>query len=122
MGEATESHFTARRVVVWLLASLGMIILLSILAVLLGTVIMHFFGSVEQWQQWRVENYWILLAWRLCLYTVLVMFWLQLKAARLPKPAPGPARNRLIRVEVMVVLLVLLIELSKAALRWTEAV
>lgn len=121
MGEATESHFTARRVVVWLLASLGMIILLSILAVLLGTVIMHFFGSVEQWQQWRVENYWILLAWRLCLYTVLVMFWLQLKA-RLPKPAPGPARNRLIRVEVMVVLLVLLIELSKAALRWTEAV
>ena len=32
------------------------------------------------------------------------------------------ARNRLIRVEVMVVLLVLLIELSKAALRWTEAV
>lgn len=121
MGEATKSPFTARRVVVWLLASLGMIVLLSILAVLLGTVIMHFFGSVEQWQQWRVENYWILLAWRLCLYTVLVMFWLQLKA-RLPKPTPGPARNRLIRVEVMVVLLVLLIELSKAALRWTEAV
>lgn len=121
MREATESHVTARKVVVWLLASLGMIILLSILAVLLGMVIMQFFGSVEQWRQWRVENYWILLAWRLCLYSVLVMFWLQLKA-RLPKLAPGPARNRLIRVEVMAVLLVLLLELSKASLRWTEAV
>lgn len=121
MGEATESHVTARKVVVWLLTCLGMIVLFSILAVLLGTVIMQFFGSVEQWQQWRMENYWILLAWRLCLYTVLVMFWQQLKA-RLPKPAPGPARNRLIRVEVMVVLLVLIIELSKAMLRWTEAV
>jgi len=121
MGEATESHVTARKVFVWLLASLGMIVLLSILAVLLGTVIMQFFGSVEQWQQWRVENYWVLLAWRLCLYTVLVIFWLQLKA-RLPKLTPSSTRNRLIRAEVMVVLLVLLIELSKASLRWTEAV
>ncbi|SDG71202.1 hypothetical protein SAMN05216603_103134 [Pseudomonas benzenivorans] len=121
MREATESQSTARKVVVWLLASLGMIVLLSILAVLLGTVIMQLFGSVEQWRQWRVENYWLLLAWRLCLYTVLVMFWLQLKA-RLPKVAPGSTRNRLIRAEVMVVLLVLLIELSKASLRWMEAV
>lgn len=121
MGGTTESHFTARKAVLWLLASLGMIVLLSILAVLLGTVVMQVFGSVEQWQQWRIENYWILLAWRLCLYTVLVLFWLQLKA-RLPKLAPGSARSRLIRVEVMVVLLVLLIELSKASLRWTEAI
>ncbi|PAU66567.1 hypothetical protein BZL41_01080 [Pseudomonas sp. PIC25] len=120
MGETAESPVTARKVAVWLLASLGMIVLLSILAVLLGTVIMQFFGSVERWRQWRVENYWILLAWRLGLYTVLIMLWLQLKT-RLPKLALGPARNRLIRIEVMAVLLVLLLELSKAALQWTGA-
>lgn len=116
MGDTTESTLTARKVAVWLLASLGMIVLLSLLAVLLGTVIMQFFGSVERWQQWRIENYWILLAWRLCLYVVLVMLWLRLKA-RLPKLSPGPARNRLIRIEVIAVLLVLLLEASKAALQ-----
>lgn len=120
MRETTEPSFTARKVAVCLLASLGIIILLSILAVLLGMAIMQLFGSVERWQQWRVANYWSLLAWRFCLYTVLVMLWLQLKARR-PKLAPGLAHNRLIRVEVMAVLLVLLLELSKAALQWTEA-
>jgi H+/Cl- antiporter ClcA len=120
MREATESHFTARKAIVWLLASLGMIVLLSILAALLGSVVMQVFGGIEQWQQWRIENYWTLLAWRLCLYTVLVLLWLRLKA-HLPELAPGSARSRLIRVEVMAVLLVLLIELSKAALQWTEA-
>jgi hypothetical protein len=67
-------------------------------------------------QQWRTDHYWPLLAWRLMLYTLLAVAWFKLKA-RLTESERLKSRNRLLKIEILVALLVLLIELSKVLLQ-----
>ncbi|MFC6298164.1 hypothetical protein [Pseudomonas spelaei] len=88
--------------------------LLSAIAimVLLSAVLMSVFDSAEQWRAWRTDHYWTLATWRLVVYAVLVASWLKLKA-RLPQSKRTEARE-LKRLEIMVILLFLMIELSKA--------
>lgn len=110
----------ARKITVALLATLGALLLFSMLAILLNLVLMQFFDSVRQWQQWRMDHYVHLLAWRLTLYGVLVVFWLKLKA-RLPRPTAETRRHRLMRGEILAISLMLLVELNKAAVQWGGA-
>lgn len=76
--------------------------------VLLNAVLMSMFDSAEQWQAWRVDNYWPLLTWRLMLYIALTVAWLKLKAH-----LPQSKRKGLLKIEVMVVLLFAMVEMSK---------
>jgi hypothetical protein len=102
----------SRKVAQGTLVGLILLFVLSALAIALNAVLLRFFGGVQQWQEWRIDHYWHLLAWRLTLYTGLTVIWFKLKA-RLPEQAVKQNRKRLLRVQVLVVLLVLLIELSK---------
>ncbi|MCF5566696.1 hypothetical protein GIV66_07495 [Pseudomonas sp. PA-3-11C] len=100
-----------RRVGRGILFALGTLLVTTALVVLLSAFLMSVFDSAEQWQAWRVDNYWPLFTWRLMLYIALTVAWLKLKA-RLPQSR----RKGLLKIEVMVVLLFVMIELSKAFL------
>ncbi|WP_044275356.1 hypothetical protein [Pseudomonas fluorescens] len=100
-----------RRVGRGILLALGTLLVTTALVVLLSAFLMSVFDSAEQWQAWRVANYWPLFTWRLMLYIALTVAWLKLKA-RLPQSR----RKGLLKIEVMVVLLFVMIELSKAFL------
>ncbi|WKN23100.1 hypothetical protein [Azotobacter vinelandii] len=102
-----------------LAVALGLTVGLVIAGVLLGSLAIQLFGGVEQWLTWRADNYLGLLAWRLCLYAGIATAWIGLRR-RLPLPEPGPARNRLHRIEVLVVLLAAIVELIKAPVNWME--
>lgn len=104
----------ARRVIRGTLVTVICLFLLSALAIILNAVLFRFFGGVQAWQEWRIDHYWHLLAWRLALYTGLAITWFKLKT-RLPEQDAKQSNKRLRKVEVLVVLLVLLIELSKLA-------
>lgn len=98
-----------------LLRSVGIglltLFVISIGTLLFSALLMHVFDDVEQFHQWREDNYGYLLAWRLTLYSVVTLFWLKLKA-RLSLSMHQ--RKRLRRAEFLVVLLLLLVELNKA--------
>lgn len=104
----------ARRVVKGTLLTLISLFLLGVLAIILNAVLFRFFGGVQAWQDWRIGHYWHLLAWRLVLYTGLAITWFKLKT-RLQEQDAKQSNKRLRKVEVLVVLLVLLIEVSKLA-------
>lgn len=106
------AHRMGRRVLI----GLSILLAVSVLAVLLNTALLRMFDNIQHWQEWRTDHYWLLLAWRLTLYIALAVAWVKLKA-RLPEPERLKSRNRLLKVEVLVVLLVLLIELSKVLLK-----
>lgn len=108
----SSAHRMGRRI------ALGASVLLAIsaLAVLLNAALLDMLNDIQQWQQWRADNYWRLLAWRLTLYIALAVAWVKLKA-RLPEPERLKSRNRLLKIEILVVLLILLIELSKVLLK-----
>ena len=74
---------------------------------------MRVFDSAEQWQAWRTDNYWLLLCWRLMLYMAMAYAWLKLKY-RLPQSERTKQRRGFFNIEVMVVILVLMVEVSKA--------
>jgi len=99
-----------------MLVCLAILVAITALALLLNAAFLQLFDNIQQWQEWRANHYWHLLAWRLTLYTVLTVTWFKLKA-RLPKSELQQSRKRLLKVEAMVVLLVLLIEVSKVLLQ-----
>lgn len=39
----------------------------------MSAALLRLFDSVQQWQQWRADYYWPLLAWRLLLYAALTV-------------------------------------------------
>ncbi len=94
------------------LLGLGILLAIAALAILLNAALFHIFDNAQQWQEWRTEHYWLLLTWRLLLYTALTVAWLKLKA-RLPKPERLKSQKRLLKIELLVVVLILLVELSK---------
>lgn len=91
-----------------ILLVLGTLLATTALVVLLSAVSMSVFDSAEQWQAWRVDNYWPFFTWRLMLYIALAIAWLTLKA-RLPQSR----RKGLLKIEVKVVLLFAMVEMSK---------
>ncbi|MDN5391550.1 hypothetical protein GHO42_20800 [Pseudomonas sp. FSL R10-0056] len=101
-----------RRIGHRILIGLGVFLAVFVLAVSMSAALLRLFDSVQQWQQWRADYYWPLLAWRLLLYAVLTVGWLKLKA-RLCKLQRLYSRGRLLKIEILFVFLVLLIELSK---------
>ncbi len=108
---AAPNRSLTRRVGRGILVVLGTLLATTALVVLLNAALMSMFDSAAQWQAWRVDNYWPLLTWRLMLYIALTVAWLKLKA-RLPLSR----RKGLLKIEVMVILLFVMIELSKAFL------
>ena len=102
-----------RRIGRGILIGLGVLLTIFALVVLMSATLLRLFDSVQQWQQWRADYYWSLLAWRLLLYSALTVGWLKLKA-RLCEPERLNRRRRLLKIEILFVFLVLLIELSKA--------
>ncbi|QIH10362.1 MULTISPECIES: hypothetical protein [unclassified Pseudomonas] len=105
---ATPNRSLTRRFGRGILVVLGTLLAATALVVLLNVVLMSMFDSAEQWQAWRVDNYWPLFTWRLMLYIALTVAWLKLKA-RLPQSR----RKGLLKIEVMVVLLFAMVEMSK---------
>ncbi|QPO18738.1 hypothetical protein HXW90_04070 [Pseudomonas sp. Y39-6] len=96
-----------------ILIALAVLLANTAVAVLLSSVLMRVFDSAEQWQAWRTDNYWLLLCWRLMLYTAMAYAWLKLKY-RLPQSERTKQRRGFFKIEVMVVILVLMVEVSKA--------
>ena len=96
-----------------ILIALAVLLANTAVAVLLSSVLMRVFDSAEQWQAWRTDNYWLLLCWRLMLYMAMAYAWLKLKY-RLPQSERTKQRRGFFKIEVMVVILVLMVEVSKA--------
>lgn len=96
-----------------ILIALAVLLANTTVAVLLSSVLMRVFDSAEQWQAWRTDNYWLLLCWRLMLYMAMAYAWLKLKY-RLPQSERTKQRRGFFKIEVMVVILVLMVEVSKA--------
>lgn len=110
---ATPNHSMTRRIGRGLLVITGVLLATTCLVVLLSSVLMSMFDSVEEWQAWRTDNYWLLLCWRLMLYMAITYAWLKLKY-RLPQSDRTKHRRSILKIEVMLMILVLMIELSKA--------
>jgi len=96
------------------LLGLSLLIAFSILAVLLNMALVSVFENADEWEEWRTEHYWPLLAWRLMIYSALTVTWLKLKA-RQPKSERLKSRKHFLQIELLVVVLILLVEISKFA-------
>ncbi|MCF4992048.1 hypothetical protein GIW56_25090 [Pseudomonas gessardii] len=110
VGSAGRS--LTRRVGRGILLVLSVLLATTAIVVLLSAILMSVFDSAEQWQAWRTDHYWPLFTWRLILYVSLVIAWIKLKE-RWTQSKQTDAR-KLRRLEIMVILLFVMIELSKA--------
>lgn len=99
---------------------LACLTILTVLAILVNAAMFRFFGGVQGWQIWRADHYWHLLAWRITLYAVIALAWHKLKT-RARNDAKQPQNKRLRRVEILAVLLVSLIELSRLVLQQEDS-
>lgn len=105
-----------RRIGRGVLTGLAVLLALTIIAVLSNAALIRIFGDSNQWQEWRADNYWALIAWRLTLYIAIATAWIRLKA-RMSSAKRGQSRRRLRKIEVLFVSLILMIELTKALLQ-----
>ncbi|HBO0353267.1 TPA: hypothetical protein L4539_006478 [Pseudomonas aeruginosa] len=106
-----NSAFTARKLLSITLLGLLMLLLLSLAGLFLSVVAVHYFGGIQALEAWRDQHYDSLLAWRLCLYGLLAFGWLKVKQKR---AFPAAQRPRILRIELLVILLFVLLESSKA--------
>ena len=90
-----------------------------LLSVLLGIIAVNHLGVFDTWLKWREGNYLPLLHWRLALNGSIVFAWLKLKA-RLPGAEDGQPSKGTQRIEFLVLLLFVIIEISKAPITWSE--
>ncbi|HBO2699494.1 hypothetical protein [Pseudomonas aeruginosa] len=95
---------TTRKLLGQLLVGVLIVIGLAVVGTLLSLVALNHFGGIQGLEAWRQSNYWSLFAWRALLYCALAIAWFRLK-------------QRIRRIEILVLLLVLLIEFSKAYFR-----
>lgn len=101
-----------------LLGGLLVSTILLVFSVMLGIAAVNHLGVFDTWLKWRESNYLQLLVWRLGLYAVIVYAWMKLKA-RLPVVEAGqPSKAQ--RIEFLVLLLFVIIEISKAPIVWSE--
>ena len=105
-----------RRIGRGVLTGLAVLLALTIITVLSNAALIRIFGDSNQWQEWRADNYWALIAWRLTLYIAIATAWIRLKA-RMSSAKRGQSRRRLRKIEVLFVSLILMIELTKALLQ-----
>ncbi|MGP4921794.1 hypothetical protein [Pseudomonas lundensis] len=102
-----------------LLGGVVLSVALMLLSVLLGIVAVNHLGVFDTWLKWREGNYLPLLLWRLALYGSIVFAWVKLKA-RLPEAEGGQPSKGTQRIELLVLLLFVIIEISKAPITWSE--
>jgi len=117
MEQHNGKYTILKQVAVGLLISLIMLVA----SVALGVVALNHLGVFENWLRWRGDNYLMLLAWRVFLYAVVIVGWLKVRD-RLPLEQSDAATNRRRRVEGLVVLLFVIIEIAKAPIAWLEVV
>ncbi|WP_300731795.1 hypothetical protein [Pseudomonas sp.] len=111
---ATPKHSLSQRIGRGFLLGFGLLIAFSILAVLVNIALLSMFENAHEWEEWRTDHYWLLLVWRLMIYTALTVTWLKLKA-RQPKSERLKSRKYFLKIELLVVVLILLVEASKFA-------
>lgn len=105
-----------RRIGRGVLTGLAVLLALTIITVLSNAALIRIFGDSNQWQEWRADNYWALIAWRLTLYIAIATAWFRLKA-RMSSAKRGQSRRRIRKIEVLFGSLILMIELTKALLQ-----
>ena len=103
---------STRKLLGQLLVGVLMVIGLAVLGTLLSLFALNHFGGVQGLEAWRQSNYWSLFAWRALLYCALAIAWFRQR-----KELSAHERQRIRRIEILVLLLVLLIEFSKAYFR-----
>ena len=94
-------------------------VVMLLISVLLGIIAVNHLEGFETWLKWREGNYLQLMLWRLTLYGGIVFAWLKLKA-RLPEQATASPFKRVQRIELLVLMLFVVIEISKAPITWSE--
>ncbi|MDF5977283.1 hypothetical protein P4114_00445 [Pseudomonas aeruginosa] len=87
----------------------------ALVGTLLSLFALNHFGGIQGLEAWRQSNYWSLFAWRVPLYCALAIAWFRLLKQR--KEPSAHERRRIRRIEILVLLLVPLIESSKAYFR-----
>ncbi|KNX79205.1 hypothetical protein DA83_17780 [Pseudomonas sp. 250J] len=102
-----------------LLGGVVLSVVMLLLSVLLGIIAINHLGVFDTWLKWREGNYVPLLLWRLTLYGTIVFGWLKLKA-HLPGTEAVQASKGTQRIEFLVLLLFVIIEISKAPIAWSE--
>ncbi len=102
-----------------LLGGVALSVVMLLLSVLLGIIAVNHLSVFETWLKWREGNYLPLLLWRLALYGSVAFAWLKLKA-RLPGTGDSQPSKGAQRVEFLVLLLFVIIEISKAPITWSE--
>ena len=105
---------TTRKLLGQLLVGVLIVIGLAVVGTLLSLFALNHFGGIQGLEAWRQSNYWSLFAWRALLYCALAIAWFRLKQR---KELSAHERQRIRRIEILVLLLVLLIEFSKAYFR-----
>ncbi|HBP5417913.1 hypothetical protein [Pseudomonas aeruginosa] len=105
---------STRKLLGQLLVGVLMVIGLAVLGTLLSLFALNHFGGIQGLEAWRQSNYWRLFTWRTLLYCALAIAWFRLKQR---KELSAHERQRIRRIEILVLLLVLLIEFSKAYFR-----
>ena len=108
----TEPH-TTPKLLGQLLVGVLIVIGLAVVGTLLSLFALNHFGGIQGLEAWRQSNYWSLFAWRALLYCALAIAWFRLKLKQ-RKELSAHERQRIRRIEILVLLLVLLIEFSKA--------
>lgn len=102
-----------------LLEGVVLSVVMLLLSMLLGIIAINHLGVFDAWLKWREGNYLPLLLWRITLYGIIVFGWLKLKA-RLPGAEAGQGSKGTQRIEFLVLLLFVIIEISKAPITWSE--
>ncbi|EPK3465337.1 hypothetical protein N0531_21710 [Pseudomonas aeruginosa] len=102
---------TTRKLLGQLLVGVLIVVGLAVVGTLLSLFALNHFGGIQGLEAWRQSNYWSLFSWRALLYCALAIAWFRLKQLS------AHERQRIRRIEILVLLLVLLIEFSKAYFR-----
>lgn len=102
-----------------LLGGIFLSLAMLLLSVILGIIAVNHIGEFDTWLKWREGNYLPLLIWRLALYSSIVFAWLKLKG-RLPQEDSDRRSKATQRIEFLVLLLFMIIEISKAPIIWSE--
>jgi len=103
---------TSRKLLGQLLVGVMIVVGLAVVGTLLSLFALNHFGGIQGLEAWRQSNYWSLFAWRALLYCAIA--WFRLKQR---KELSAHERQRIRRIEILVLLLILLIEFSKAYFR-----
>ncbi|AXS74080.1 TPA: hypothetical protein P6N70_005249 [Pseudomonas aeruginosa] len=108
---------TTRKLLGQLLVGVLIVVGLAVVGTLLSLFALNHFGGIQGLEAWRQSNYWSLFAWRALLYCALAIAWFRWFRLKQRKELSAHERQRIRRIEILVLLLVLLIEFSKAYFR-----